>query len=120
MLKIARIYQNTPEPGSYRILVDRLWPRGISKMKAQLDQWAKEVAPTTELRKWFNHDETKFAEFKTRYLQEIKANPAMPEFVKTVETQLQNGDVVLLYGAKDQQDNQAQVLLKYLQQQLVL
>jgi uncharacterized protein YeaO (DUF488 family) len=120
MLKIARIYQNTPEPGSYRILVDRLWPRGISKMKAQLDQWAKEVAPTTELRKWFNHDETKFAEFKTRYLQEIKANPAMPEFVKTVETQLQNGDVVLLYGAKDQQDNQAQVLLKYLQQQLAL
>jgi Uncharacterized conserved protein len=118
MLKIQRIYGSEPEAGTYRILVDRLWPRGISKVKAQLDLWAKEVAPSTDLRKWFNHDEAKFPEFKTRYLAEIKANPAMADFVATVKAELAKGDVVLLYGAKDQQDNQAQVLLKYLQAQL--
>lgn len=118
MLKIQRIYGNEPEPGSYRILVDRLWPRGISKVKAQLDLWAKEIAPSTELRKWFNHDEEKFPEFRTRYLAELAANPATADFIATVQSHLAQGDVVLLYGAKDQQDNQAQVLAAYLQDKL--
>ena len=101
MLTIQRIYQNPVVPNTYRILVDRVWPRGISKDKAQLDLWAKAIAPTTELRKWFNHDPEKFPEFQQRY-----------------QAQLAQGDVVLLYGAKDQQDNQAQVLLAYLQTKL--
>nr|WP_261806343.1 DUF488 family protein [Lapidilactobacillus luobeiensis] len=118
MLTIQRIYQSPVVPGTYRILVDRIWPRGISKVKAQLDLWAKEIAPTTELRKWFNHDPEKFPEFQQRYRAELDANPDFPVFLAQVKAQLTQGDVVLLYGAKDQKDNQAQVLLAYLQTKL--
>ncbi|WP_461219514.1 DUF488 domain-containing protein [Lapidilactobacillus salsurivasis] len=118
MLTIQRIYQNPVVPNTYRILVDRVWPRGISKDKAQLDLWAKAIAPTTELRKWFNHDPEKFPEFQQRYQAELAANPDFPAFLATIKAQLAQGDVVLLYGAKDQQDNQAQVLLAYLQTKL--
>lgn len=117
-LSIERIYGSEVQADSYRILIDRLWPRGISKEKAQLDQWAKEIAPLTELRKWFNHDPEKFDEFKQRYLAEINENPAIADFLKLLEETLVTKDVVLLYGAKDQQDNQATVLLAFLQTKL--
>ncbi|WP_125607745.1 DUF488 domain-containing protein [Lapidilactobacillus bayanensis] len=114
---IERIYGSTVKENTYRILIDRLWPRGISKEKAQLNLWAKEIAPTNELRKWFGHDPAKFAEFKQRYLAELVANPQTAEFIDLLQKQNQKSDIVLLYGAKDQQDNQAQVLISYLAEQ---
>ena len=69
--RIERIYESTPSDNSYRVLVDRLWPRGISKERAALDEWNKEIAPTDELRKWFNHDPEKFPEFSRRYMKEL-------------------------------------------------
>lgn len=113
-----RIYSHDSISG-YRILTDRLWPRGISKEKAALDLWAKDVAPTNELRKWFGHEPAKFPEFKQRYRAELGANPAAADFVATVREQLAAGhDVLLLFGAKDEQNNQAIVLKEWLEAQL--
>ncbi|GBG94445.1 hypothetical protein LFYK43_09040 [Ligilactobacillus salitolerans] len=119
MLSIQRIYSIRQNPPSgYRILVDRLWPRGISKAQAQLDDWAKTIAPSPELRKWFAHDPSKFEEFRSRYLQELTENPDTPAFIDQVQTQLAQGDVTLLYAAKDEEHNQAVVLLAYLQEKV--
>ena len=74
-LKTERIYTKPADLDGYRVLVDRLWPRGISKVDAHLDEWLKEVGPTNDLRKWFGHDPAKYAEFKTRYLKELADNP---------------------------------------------
>jgi len=115
MLKLERIYTKPADLDGYRILVDRLWPRGISKVNAHLDDWDKEMGPTTELRKWFNHEPAKYPEFQKRYLTEIDANPMTTEFVKKVAEQLKQTNVILLYGAKDEQHNQAVVLKTYLQ-----
>jgi len=114
-LKLERIYTKPADLDGYRILVDRLWPRGISKVNAHLDDWDKEMGPTTELRKWFNHEPAKYPEFQKRYLAEIDANPMTAEFVKKVAEQLKQTNVILLYGAKDEQHNQAVVLMAYLQ-----
>ena len=106
-LKIKRVYDTpAPEDGT-RILVDRLWPRGLTKEKAHLDLWLKEVAPSTELRKWFAHDPAKWAEFKIRYRAELKHNPQPLQILKQ---ELDKGPATLLYGAKDQMHNEAQVL----------
>ena len=114
-IRIARVYEPAKRPGEYRVLVDRLWPRGISKQKAALDSWAKEVAPSTELRKWFNHDPERLAEFSARYMRELDNNPAAPEFI----TQLKDhANVTLLYGAKDPRVNHAVVLRKYVLQKI--
>ena len=90
-IKLVRIYEKE-QPAGYRILVDRLWPRGISKKDARLDVWVKELAPSKELRKWFNHDDNKFMQFKQRYLAELEANSTMAEFVSLVKPQLQKQD----------------------------
>lgn len=116
-LIVTRIYSHDQVSG-YRILTDRLWPRGISKEKAALDLWAKEIAPSGELRKWFGHEVDKYPEFETRYLAELNANPDAPAFVATVKTQLKDQDVLLLFGAKDETHNQAVVLKSWLDQQL--
>lgn len=110
-IKIERIYQKPADLNGYRILVDRLWPRGISKVNAHLDQWMKEVAPSNELRKWFGHDPAKYAEFKQRYQVELAQNPAFAELKKLVASHQQ---VILLYSAKDEQHNQAVVLQELL------
>ncbi|GEO69780.1 DUF488 domain-containing protein [Levilactobacillus acidifarinae] len=117
-LKLERIYTKPADLTGYRVLVDRLWPRGISKVNAHLDHWDKEIGPSTDLRKWFNHDPEKFSEFKTRYLAELKANPALPAFLQQLTEQLATQDVILLYGAKDETHNQAVVLKAFLQAQL--
>ena len=117
-LKLERIYTKPADLGGYRVLVDRLWPRGISKVNAHLDRWAKEIGPSTDLRKWFNHDPEKFPEFEARYRQELAANDAMPDFLDLIATQLATQDVILLYGAKDETHNQAVILKAYLQAQL--
>ncbi|USS90534.1 DUF488 domain-containing protein [Fructilactobacillus carniphilus] len=116
-LTIERIYTKPVDHDGYRILVDRRWPRGISKVNAALDEWAKEIAPTTELRQWFNHIPERFPEFQQRYRQELDHNPATAAFVTKVAAQLETSNVILLYGAKDQQHNQAVVLLDYLHHQ---
>ena len=110
--KIERIYESTASDNSYRVLVDRLWPRGISKERAALDEWNKEIAPTDELRKWFNHDTEKFLEFSRRYMKELDNNPAAAEAKNNWGKQ---SAATLLYGAKDTEHNQAIVLKKWLE-----
>ena len=103
---IKRVY-DAPEKGDgARILVDRLWPRGISKEKAAFDEWAKEVAPSTELRKWFDHRPERWAEFKDRYRAELEHNPA----VEGLRARAKAGTVTLLYGSRNRDFNHAAVL----------
>ncbi|WP_432374637.1 DUF488 domain-containing protein [Lactiplantibacillus pentosus] len=113
-LKLERIYTKPVDTDGYRLLVDRLWPRGISKVNAQLDDWVKEIGPSTELRKWFNHDPEKYPEFVKKYQAELDANPITTDFIRQVAEQLAKQPVILLFGAKDETHNQAVVLQEYL------
>ena len=106
-IKIKRVYEEPSKADGVRILVDRLWPRGLTKEKADIDLWLKEIAPSTELRKWFSHDPEKWTEFKKKYLLELKENN---EQVSILRNYLKKGAVTLVYGAKDQEHNEAQVL----------
>ncbi len=110
--KIKRIYESPESDDGYRVLVDRLWPRGISKERAALDEWAKEIAPTNELRQWFNHDPEKFTEFSERYRKELDENPAV---IKARNDWTNHPTVTLLYSAKDVEFNQAVVLKQWLE-----
>lgn len=114
-LKAERIYTKPADLDGYRILVDRLWPRGIAKANAHLDKWLKEVGPSNDLRKWFGHDPAKYAEFKARYLNELAENPAYEQLRQLVEEKLPSQNIILLYGAKDEQHNQAVILKEQLQ-----
>jgi uncharacterized protein YeaO (DUF488 family) len=107
MVNIKRIYDEPAGSDGYRVLVDRLWPRGVSKENAKLDEWLKEVGPSDELRKWFNHDPAKFDEFKERYQTELRSNPAFEDLQKIVQA---HEHVTLLYSAHDNEHNQAVVL----------
>lgn len=112
-LKIKRIYEEYDKEDGYRILVDKLWPRGIKKEEAHLDSWNKEIAPSTELRKWYSHDKDKFPLFREKYEDELKDNSE--EVGKILEI-LHERKVTLLYGAKDPKNNHAIVLKDYLNQ----
>ena len=104
---IKRVYEPPAASDGQRILVDRLWPRGLRKADAKIDRWMKEVAPSTALRSWFGHKPERFAEFRRRYAAEMADNPALAELRK-----LGRGKTVtLLYGARDPDQNQAAVLL---------
>lgn len=116
-IKLVRIYEHE-QPKGYRILVDRMWPRGMSKVNARLDEWDKQIGPTNELRKWFNHEDEKFPEFKKKYIEELDNNDFTPEFIATVKSQLTKQDVLFLYGAKNKKHNQAVVLKEYLENKL--
>lgn len=106
-----RIYDDRPLPG-YRVLVDRLWPRGISKAEADLDDWWKDLAPSSDLRKWFSHDEEKWPEFCKKYKRELKKHESeAKELLQTVTKKR----LVLLYGAKSEDYNHALVLKGYLE-----
>lgn len=105
-----RIYEPADPSDGYRVLVDRLWPRGVSKEKAKLDEWAKDIAPSTELRTWFAHDPAKFVEFSERYIDEVQHNP---EAAKIIASWHKHDKVTLLYGARDELHNEAAVLQKY-------
>lgn len=109
-LKIKRIYDAPSADDGYRVLVDRLWPRGVSKEKAALDVWLKDVAPTAELREWFGHKPERFAEFKARYEAELKTNPAATELAQLIK---EHDNITLLYSAHDSEANQAVVLRQY-------
>jgi uncharacterized protein YeaO (DUF488 family) len=115
MIQIKRIYVPAETGDGYRVLVDRLWPRGIKKELAKVDLWAKDIAPSVLLRKWFNHEPEKFKAFTHRYMQELGENQAVPGFLEKVEP---HQTVTLLYGAKDEEHNQARVLQAFLQKKL--
>lgn len=106
MVKIKRVYESPSDDGK-RILVDRLWPRGVTKEKASVDIWLKDIAPSTSLRKWFGHNPEKWEEFKKRYFDELKNNK---EQVSRLEDEIKKGTVTLIYSAKDEVHNQAVVL----------
>lgn len=106
-LKIKRIYEEANKTDGYRILVDRLWPRGVSKEDAGLDEWLKDLGPSDELRKWFDHDPARYAEFKTRYKKELEKQKQELERISEI---IKKKKVCLCYGAKDEEHNQAIVL----------
>jgi uncharacterized protein YeaO (DUF488 family) len=112
VLKIKRIYEQPTEDDGFRILVDRLWPRGLSKDKANVDLWLKDIAPSTELRKWFDHKEERWDEFKKRYFDELEKKT---EFVDTVREKAGKGSVTLLYSAKNEKINNAVALVEYIE-----
>jgi uncharacterized protein YeaO (DUF488 family) len=114
-LKPLRVYELGPDTKGCRILVDRLWPRGIRKEALEPFTWAKEIAPSNELRKWFRHDPDRFEEFTSKYLEELETSPHAEEFVTSVEEMLKDQDVLLLYASKDKVNNQASVLKKWLE-----
>ncbi|MBY5958069.1 DUF488 domain-containing protein [Membranicola marinus] len=115
-IKIKRIYDDKGSNDGIRILVDRLWPRGVSKEEANLDEWWKEIAPSDELRKWFDHDEDKWAEFKKKYKKEL--DDLSSELTKKLDELDLRKTIVLLYGAKDENHNQAAVLKEYLEEEV--
>lgn len=111
-LRIKRVYAAPSRDDGRRILVDRLWPRGLTKEKAKVDLWLKEVAPSTELRKWFAHDPKKWPEFKRKYLEELKQQSGP---LAQLRHEAAQGPVTLVYGARDEEHNEAVVLLGLLQ-----
>ncbi|WP_042220650.1 DUF488 domain-containing protein [Oceanobacillus manasiensis] len=112
---MQRIYDKESPLGGNRVLVDRVWPRGISKADANLDDWVKGVAPSTELRKWFNHDPDKFEKFKQRYKEELEQGNEQQETLEKLKKMATNERLVLLYGAKDKTYNHAIVLKELLE-----
>ncbi|MDO5619420.1 DUF488 domain-containing protein [Kocuria sp.] len=114
-IKIKRVRDTPSDQDGERILVDRLWPRGVSKEKADLDERDKEVAPSTELRKWFGHDPAKWDEFVKRYRKELDANGAAAELADQIKDR---ATVTLLFDAKDTEHNEAVVLRDWLQERL--
>jgi len=109
MVKAKRIYEDTARGDGYRILVDRLWPRGIKKEAAGIDKWLKDVAPSNELRKWFGHETSKWKQFLSKYREELKDNPALEELRADIR---KHKNVTLLYAAKNEEHNQAMALLQ--------
>ena len=110
-IKIKRIYDDPSEKDGYRVLVDRLWPRGVSKEDAKIDEWDKDLAPSTDLRKWFDHRADRFDEFSTLYREELIEKESELDKLRKIA---QSGTMTLLYAAKDTQLNQAVVLQKIL------
>lgn len=111
--KIKRIYEQADRSDGIRVLVDRIWPRGMSKENAHLTAWMKDIAPSAELRKWFNHIPAKFPEFQRRYEAEL-TSVALQDDIRQLISWVQESDVTLLYAAKDEQYNQAVVLQRFL------
>lgn len=114
-IRVKRVYEQPKSTDGLRVLVDRLWPRGLTKVAAAVDVWAKDLAPSTELRRWFSHDDRKFAEFTKKYRHELgQAGPVMEELI----AQANDGPVTLLYAAKNVQSNHAIVLQSVLKSTL--
>lgn len=111
-LRLERAYAPPPHLNGIRILVDRLWPRGLSRANAKIDYWAKEVAPSDGLRQWYQHDLEKWPEFRCRYLEELKNNSVA---VKELIEKLGNGNATLLFASRELNHNNAVVLKEYLE-----
>lgn len=117
-LRYKRIYETPVEADGFRVLVDKLWPRGMKKENAEIDLWAKEIAPSNELRRWFSHTPERYDEFKQRYRQELSENSASQEFKDLCVQKLHDHNVTLLYGAKNEKYNHAVVLKEWLAEQM--
>lgn len=111
-ISLQRVYEAPLSGAAMRVLVDRIWPRGLSREKLAPDLWLKEIAPSTELRKWFGHDPARWDEFRRRYRAELEANPQPVARLRELAGQ---GPLVLLYAARDERHNHAIVLRDYLQ-----
>ena len=111
-IKIKRAYEVPGDQDGSRVLIDRLWPRGISKEKAKIDFWPKELAPSTELRRWYSHDPAKWSEFKSRYFAELDGNPKL---VSELMNYVRKGTVTFVYSSKEQRINNAVALKEYVE-----
>lgn len=112
MIKLKRAYEKPARDDGERILVERLWPRGLTKLEAGIDLWLKEVAPSTELRRWFGHDPDKWEEFRQRYQKELKDKD---DLIKLLKRKAKAGVITLIYAARDEEHNGALVLKGFLQ-----
>ncbi|EEY02747.1 DUF488 domain-containing protein [Brucella neotomae] len=111
-VSLKRIYEEPPPQDGYRVLVDRVWPRGMTKEKARIDVWAKDIAPSTELRKLFGHDPAKWGDFQKKYREELESKlPALKDLLAGAGGR----HITLLYGAKDEEHNQAVVLHNFME-----
>lgn len=113
MIYIKRIYESPSEADGFRVLVDRLWPRGIKKENAKIDLWIKDIAPSTNLRKWFAHDVEKWNEFNDKYEKEVRSNPSLEYLIGQISD---HPVVTLLFGARDTEHNNAVVLARVLRE----
>jgi uncharacterized protein YeaO (DUF488 family) len=112
MIRVKRVYETPSRKDGLRILVDRLWPRGLTKERAAVDLWMKDVAPSTELRKWFGHDPARWNQFQTRYRRELARNEAA---LAQLRQKADARTVTLVYGARDEEHNEALVLKRILE-----
>jgi len=116
-VQVKRAYE-PPAPGDgYRVLVDRLWPRGVSKEKLKMNEWMKEIAPSTELRKWYGHEAGKWAAFRERYRRELSKPPAS-EYLESLVRRARNGRVTLLTGARDAERSDGAVIAELIRESL--
>ena len=106
-IRLKRAYEPAAPSDGYRVLIDRLWPRGVKRESARLDEWARELAPSTELRRWFGHDPARFAEFRQRYLEELSAQE---DKLRELRGRARETTLTLVYGARDTEHNDAVVL----------
>ena len=111
-IKMKRVYEKPAVSDGSRILVDRLWPRGLTKEKAHVDLWLKEIAPSTELRQWFGHDPEKWRKFRGRYETELRHNGHL---IEMLTRKAREGTITLMYGARDEKHNEALVLKQFLE-----
>jgi uncharacterized protein YeaO (DUF488 family) len=110
-VRSKRVYEKPEASDGYRVLIDRLWPRGVSKERARVDEWARELAPSTELRRWFGHDPDRFEQFRRRYRIELRAHA---DKLGDLRRRARGGRVTLVYGARDTEHNDAVVLVELL------
>jgi uncharacterized protein YeaO (DUF488 family) len=114
MIKMKRVYDPvSPEDGK-RLLVDRLWPRGLTKEKARVDEWMKELAPSNELRTWYSHDPAKWEEFRKRYIAELRGKPELKELMDRIRSEARKGTITLLFSSKEVEHGNAAVLKELL------
>ncbi len=112
VIKLKRVYEKPESTDGIRILVERLWPRGLSKERAKVDIWLKEVSPSTELRKWFDHDPSKWEEFKKRYFSELEKNHAA---LDTISNLPEKGNITFVFASKEEEFNNAVALKEYVE-----
>ncbi len=111
-VQVKRAYEKPAKSDGFRVLIDRLWPRGVRKEDLKLDQWLKELGPSTELRKWFGHDPEKWEEFRKRYFRELDSHP---EEIRQLRAKMRQGPLTLVFGSKEQRFNDATALKEYLE-----
>ena len=120
MLQVKRVYDPPSDADGVRVLVDRLWPRGLTKTTAAVDLWLKDIAPSVSLRRWFNHDPSRWCEFTQRYAEELDCLKTKSAAIAALVAAIRSGPVTLLFGARDQEHNNATALRAYLTRQHVV